>query len=199
MPALPLPLAQAGLSALNHVLRQQAWARDRLKEFTGRTVRIQMDLPIGPAQTDARIALDGTLEVTATEPPAVTLLLRPSLDTVFTSLREGPQVLASEVKIEGDALLAAALGEIAQHLRWDVEEDLSRVVGDVLAYRVAGTARELAAQSASLRDRVQSGLRQALIDDTRQLVDRLQAQALARELADLDMRLARLEAAAGAR
>lgn len=199
MPALPLPLAQTGLSALNHVLRQQAWARDRLKAFAGRTVRAQIDLPLGSTQADARIAVDGTLEVTATESPAVTLFLRPSLDTVVASLREGPQALASEVKIEGDALLAAAVGEIARQLRWDIEEDLSRVVGDVLAHRVAATARDVAVQSASLRDRMQSGLRQALIDDTRQLVDRLQSQALARELADLDARLARLESAARAR
>jgi ubiquinone biosynthesis protein UbiJ len=44
------------------------------------------------------------------------------------------------VRIEGDAELAGVFLGVVESLRWDVEEDLSRVVGDVLAHRLAGTA-----------------------------------------------------------
>jgi ubiquinone biosynthesis protein UbiJ len=43
--------------------------------------------------------------------------------------------------VDGDVMLAASLGELARHLRWDAEEDLSRVLGDVAAHRLAGLLR----------------------------------------------------------
>ena len=196
MSSLPLPLAQIGLSALNHVLRQQAWARSRLQTHAGRTVRIQVDSFLGRVNADARIATDGTLEATATEPPAVTLSFRPSVDALFEALRGGPQSLVGHLKLEGDARLASALGDIAQHMRWDAEEDLSRVVGDVLAHRTGQALRHSAARSGELRDRMRSGLRHALVDETWQLVDRVQVQTLTQELSELNARLQRLETAA---
>ena len=45
------------------------------------------------------------------------------------------------VKIEGDVQLAAEIGWLAENLRWDFEEDLSRVVGDVPAHALADAAR----------------------------------------------------------
>jgi ubiquinone biosynthesis protein UbiJ len=49
---------------------------------------------------------------------------------------------APPVKIEGDVQLAAELGWLADNLRWDVEEDLSRIIGDVPAHTLAGFARQ---------------------------------------------------------
>jgi ubiquinone biosynthesis protein UbiJ len=46
------------------------------------------------------------------------------------------------VKIEGDVQLAAELGWLAENLRWDFEEDLSRVVGDIPAHAMADAARQ---------------------------------------------------------
>ena len=47
------------------------------------------------------------------------------------------------VKIEGDVQLAAELGWLAENLRWDFEEDLSRVLGDVPAHALADAARRV--------------------------------------------------------
>jgi ubiquinone biosynthesis accessory factor UbiJ len=38
-----------------------------------------------------------------------------------------------EVKIFGDVLLAAEIGWIRDHVRWDIEADVARVIGDVPA------------------------------------------------------------------
>ena len=43
-----------------------------------------------------------------------------------------------EVEMQGDAELAQEISFLARHLTWDVEEDLSRVVGDIAAHRVVG-------------------------------------------------------------
>jgi ubiquinone biosynthesis protein UbiJ len=53
------------------------------------------------------------------------------------------------VKIEGDVLLAAELGWLADNLRWDLEEDLSRIMGDVPAHALAGVGQRVLA---ALRD-----------------------------------------------
>ena len=47
------------------------------------------------------------------------------------------------VKIEGDVQLAAELGWLAENLRWDAEEDLSRLIGDAPAHAVADAGRKL--------------------------------------------------------
>jgi ubiquinone biosynthesis protein UbiJ len=194
MAAVPLPLAQAGLSALNHVLRQQAWARDRLRAHAGRTVRMVVDSPLGRMSADARIATDGTLEATAAEAPSVTLALTPSVNAIFDALRGGPRALGGHLKVEGEVMVAAAVGEIAQHLRWEIEEDLSRVMGDALAHRAGEAARDLSTRSAQVSERLSSGLRQFLVDEGRQLIERAELRGLATSLQDLDARLSRLEA-----
>jgi ubiquinone biosynthesis protein UbiJ len=86
------------------------------------------------------------------------------------------------------------VGEIAQHLRWDVEEDLSRVFGDRAAHRFGEAAREGARQAGDLRGRVETGVRQYLVDEDRQLVARAEMQALAGAIASLEAVVGRLEA-----
>jgi ubiquinone biosynthesis protein UbiJ len=190
---VPLPLAQTGLSALNHVLRQQEWARDRLRAHAGRTVRMTVVTPLGPVASDARIADDGTLEVATVALPTVRLTLTPSIDALFGALREGPQGLAGHLKVEGDVMVAAAVGEIAQHLRWDVEEDLSRVFGDRVAHRMGETAREGARQAVELRERVETGARQFLVDEDRQLVARNDLRSLSDAIVALEGMITGLE------
>ncbi len=194
---VPLPLAQTALSALNHVLRQQAWARDRLRAHAGRTVRVVVASPLGPVSSGARIGEDGTLEVASVDAPTVTLTLTPSIDALFGLLRDGPRGLTGALKVDGDVMVAAAVGEIAQHLRWDVEEDLSRVVGDRVAHRVGETARDGVRQAEDLRGRVESGVRQFLVQEDRQLVGREEMRTLTEALRELETVVGRLESRLG--
>ena len=50
---------------------------------------------------------------------------------------------APPVKIEGDVQLAAEIGWLAENLRWDAEEDLSRLIGDAPAHALADAGRRL--------------------------------------------------------
>ena len=50
--------------------------------------------------------------------------------------------------VAGDAALAREILYIAQNLKWDVEEDLSRVFGDVAAHRMVDGRRRIAALAA---------------------------------------------------
>lgn len=55
------------------------------------------------------------------------------------------RILASDeaafnlVDISGSTAMAAEIGYLAKNIRWDVEEDLSRVVGDIAAHRLVQT------------------------------------------------------------
>jgi hypothetical protein len=69
------------------------------------------------------------------------------------------------MEIQGDAALAGEVGWLAENLRWDIEDDLARIVGDAPAHQLArvmrwgvDAARRLAAGSAGLARGTASGL-----------------------------------------
>jgi ubiquinone biosynthesis protein UbiJ len=122
---------------LNHVLMQEKEAQNRLLRKKGSVVHVRwgvfaLDLLITPAGlVDRAPAVDkpDLLLAVAAESPGV----------VVQSVLAGK---APPVKIEGDVQLAAELGWLADNLRWDMEEDLSRLIGDVPAHTLAGAARQ---------------------------------------------------------
>ena len=219
---VPLPLAQIVLSALNHLLAQQPALADSLAKHAGRHLRIVVELP-GPlarpairsqsassrstatpsgapsATTDARIGADGHLvAVSERVQPAVTLTASPSLAAITGLLRQGPEGLAGHLRIEGDVILAAAIGQVARAMRWDYEEDLSRVVGDVAAYRIGEGLRGAVRSAGDFGERAREALTRAATTSTDGAVAQREMQDLADDLADVSARLARLEARADA-
>lgn len=123
---------------LNHVLMQEKEAQDRLARKKGSVLHVRwglfaMDLCITPAGLLDRAAPSAKPDLqisVAAESPAV----------IVQSVLAGK---APPVKIEGDVQLAAELGWLAENLRWDVEEDLSRVVGDISAHALADAGRRV--------------------------------------------------------
>lgn len=137
---------RALVAALEHLLRQQSWARDRLRMHAGSVVRVGvvMKLPaaLPPPEIWLSVTADGCFELADPgTPPRATLLLQPTADAFADFSRSGVEGLARHLRVEGDVMLAATLGELARHLRWDAEEDLSRVVGDVVAHRAFEVVR----------------------------------------------------------
>jgi ubiquinone biosynthesis protein UbiJ len=60
------------------------------------------------------------------------------------------------VHIEGNVQLAAEVNWLVEHVRWDLEEDLARVMGDVpartlsqIAQSITGNLRQFIAKAAS--------------------------------------------------
>src|SRR5690606_33463162 len=92
-------------------------------------------------------------------------------------------------RLEGDVMLAAALGELAQHLRWDMAEDLSRFTGDVAAQRIAGAVDAAAGALRDAGGRLQSNAVRYLSVESGQLVDRATLSVFASQLDGLERRL----------
>lgn len=185
-------------AALGHLLRQQDWARQKLRMHAGATVRLGVvasGLPPGlpPAEVRLRIESDGLVALADDQdPPRATLLLEPSAALLADFSRQGVAGLSRHLRVDGDVMLAAALGELARDLRWEAEEDLSRVVGDVAAHRLAGWLR---AALAGARERVaaQTGGPTARLSGWSPVFGRETLRALGRDIADIDDRLRRLE------
>lgn len=124
---------------LNHVLMQEPQAMERLVRQKGRVVRIQWrTMTFKVAVTPA-----GLLDVA---PPDA----EPDLSLVISE--ESPLTIAQEliqggkpaVRIEGDVQLAAEVSWLIDHVRWDVEEDLARVLGDAPAHGLVQAVRSMA-------------------------------------------------------
>lgn len=121
---------------LNHVLMQESAATQRLVPQKGRVARVQwrhfyMALRITPAglfdMAPEGVTPDLRLEVTQTSP----------LDLAQAALRGDRPA----VRIDGDVQFAGDIQWLADNLRWDLEEDLARLLGDVPAYTLASMAR----------------------------------------------------------
>ena len=187
------------LAALEHLLRQQQWARDRLKAHAGASLRFGIDGPplAGLPPPEWRVTIDeqGFLhEAPADAAPGVSLLLRPSVDALFATLRDGPDGLSRHLRIEGDVTLAATMGELAKYLRWEPEEDLSRFVGDAAAHRIASVARQGGDRLRDLGGRAVSAASDFMAGDQRQLATRPLANWLRDGATALESRVSALEA-----
>jgi ubiquinone biosynthesis accessory factor UbiJ len=117
--------------ALNHLLRDADWARARLLPFAGRIIRFD----VSPLVVAFIVESDGRLGPAAheAEATAVVQLSGPTLARLVW-LRDGSA--RKDVRVTGDTALVSALSSVLNALQWDVEEDLSRVIGDVAAHRL---------------------------------------------------------------
>ena len=122
-------------ATINHLLKAAPWTLERLCPHAGKIIAVK----IGPIAMRLAIEANGELRSDASDANAdVSIELKPAL--FMRTLVEGSRAL-SNADVTGDTALAQTLAYIAQNLRWDYEEDLSKVVGDVAAHRIGSTAR----------------------------------------------------------
>ena len=123
---------------LNHILIQEKEATSRLARQKGRVVLMQwrffaMKLIATPAGlldlADPAVLPDLTLVVTQDSPIAIA-----------QALLRGDK---PGVRIEGDVQLAAEVNWLVDHIRWDIEEDMSRIIGDVPAHMLGRAVRAM--------------------------------------------------------
>ena len=130
-------LDPAATAFINHLLRSASWARDALRRHAGKTARFEV-FPFAVALTvleSGEVAAAGANAV-----PAATVRLGPGL---MLRLAARDESAWREIDIAGDTDFASAIHHVTRNLRWDVEEDLSRVFGDIAAHRMAETGRTL--------------------------------------------------------
>jgi ubiquinone biosynthesis protein UbiJ len=172
--------------ALNRLLEAEPWARERLAPFAGMTVELR-----APPLPSLRFVIlpGGTLEAGGDD-PALTLTVRPD---ALPALLQSEEHFVRSVDVTGDERLAAEVMMLMRHLRWDAEEDLSRLVGDVAAHRLAGLARGFAAWQADAARRLAESLRDYAVEEKRVLVATAEFSHFSAEVARLRDAIDRLE------
>jgi ubiquinone biosynthesis accessory factor UbiJ len=125
---------------LNHVLMQEPEATRRLAGKKGQIALVKWrSLAIKFVVTPAGL-LD--LAEPAAQPGLTLQVVQESPWDILQAVLRGGK---PDVHIEGDVHLAADIHWLAENLRWDVEEDLARIVGDVPARAMGDAGRHLAA------------------------------------------------------
>ena len=123
---------------VNHVLQAEPEATQRLSRHANKSIQVQLK----PIALQVRITPVGLLEVEVGDgKPDLSLELKSERwSEAAKAVRAGAQ---PDVHLYGDVLLAAEIGWLRENVRWDVEEDLARLLGDGPATLFVGGARRM--------------------------------------------------------
>jgi len=124
---------------LNHVLMQEPAALDRLRRQKGRQVQVcWRDQVFQCGFTPAGLLEFITPDASPKTPDLVLRVNEPSPLVLAKTVLQGDK---PAIRIEGDVQLAAEVNWLIDHLRWDPEEDLARLIGDAPAHTLVQTAK----------------------------------------------------------
>jgi ubiquinone biosynthesis protein UbiJ len=181
-------LANAAFSFVNHLLDGEDWACSRLKPFAGQTVRLELG------------ALNFLLEITAegrfragNRDGETTVIIALPVQAPILVLTDRPSLLAA-ARINGSAELAEALGFVFSNLHWDVESDLSLVLGDIAARRLVEGGQQAARWTRDQAMNLALNLAEYLTEENQTLARPRDVATFCHEVATLNDEVSALEA-----
>ena len=150
------PVTSAAIChGINHVLAGESWASAELAKHAGKAIALEMPFGRFAVQITNSGLLEAVRHADSTEisdgeavPPIRTALVltisSQALSTLLTSSGPIRENAFKSVTIAGDADLAQLLGRLAGQLRWEYEEDLSKIIGDAPAHFAVAQAKKIA-------------------------------------------------------
>ncbi|MFH1044834.1 MAG: SCP2 sterol-binding domain-containing protein [Pseudomonadota bacterium] len=181
-------LPHPGVYALNHLLGAEAWARDKLKPYAGQCVEFRAS-PLPALRLEI---LDSGLLADAAQ-DAVSNLVVTIASGALPALVQGEEALMREIDLEGNADLAGTVQYLFRHLRWDVEEDLSRLFGDVLAHRMVEEGSRFAAWNREAAGKLAQNLAEYWTEEQPMLARPAEVRQFLADVEQLRADLVRLE------
>jgi ubiquinone biosynthesis protein UbiJ len=182
------------VAAINHLLAQEAWARDALMPHAGK------EACIDASGIDLRLAVtrDGMFETGHADALAdVTIRVKLADLPLMAQNRERA---FSYVKIEGDAEFANTISSLTRGLRWEAEHDLERFFGPIAATRLVGGAKSVFETARASQQKVAENVAEFLTEEQPVLVRPVMVDDFASEVSRLRddvertaKRIARLE------
>lgn len=177
----------AASASINHLLRSNSWAQERLKPFADKTARFEcppftLALTVMQNGEVATAAAQTAADVTITMSPGLLLRVLARDETAWT-----------DIKIGGDTGFATAINHVWRNLRWDAEEDLSRVFGDIAAHRMAQSGRTLGQWGRQSADNLLHALAEYWTEEQPLIASKFEIEQFNREVDALRDDLARIE------
>jgi ubiquinone biosynthesis protein UbiJ len=203
-------------AAINHLLAREPWAQAQLAPYAGKTARLaalQFTLDLRVTETGLLEALPepvaaapdtaGTSD-TAGAATAETahggaaahrfdVTITAATDALPAFAQGGQAAAMKHVRIEGDAEFATTIARLAEHLRWEPEEDLAGLIGDAPAHQLARSTRAAVEQLRRSGRNLLESVVEYLLDEDPQLVRHAALDQMRDEIVTLRDTLARLE------
>ena len=119
--------------------------------------------------------------------------------SLLTRLVQREEAAFREVVFTGDSEFGALLAALAREIEWDVEEDLSHVVGDIAAHRIVDSVKRTHEWRKDAGQRLVENVAEYLTEERRAFITRNDLETLALANETLRDDVARLEARLNAR
>jgi ubiquinone biosynthesis protein UbiJ len=182
----PTP-TDAAAGFINRLTAAAPVSRERLGRFAGRTAVFH----VGPF--DAMFTVQTTGEVLpAVEGAGKDLEVRLS-PFLLPRIAARDETAFSDVQMTGDADFAAEIAFLAKNLKWDVEEDLSKVMGDAAAHRAVGAATATAAWGRDAAGRLAASAAEYFTEESPLIASRVKVAGFIDEVSLLRDAVERLE------
>ncbi len=178
---------------LRHLMSAAPWTAHRLKPFAGCAISLNLGEWVIPFTVDP----DGFPVLSATPPGQADLSIQIPLNALPLFLTDRASALR-QIHLEGNSGLATEIGFLAKNFRPDLEELLSRVVGDILAHRMAQTARSAQAWARDSLRRLSESAAEYATEEAQLIASRTslhffasEVERLAQDVQLLEQRMAR--------
>lgn len=181
-------LTALALRVLNHLLASEDWARQRLQPFAGQTAQVSS----GSLVLALVITPDGTFTAGDKTATATVSIALPA-DAPVRALTDRDGLMAA-AQISGPADFAEALGFVFRNLRWDAEDDLSRLVGDIAARRMVSGGKQVLQWQREQATNLAANLGEYFSEETKAIARRQEIAEFCTEVTQQDEALGRLEA-----
>ena len=177
-------------AVLNHLLSRQPALAAKLAAHAGKIAAIDA----GVLQLILRVGADGLLQDAASVSAAASDgegASRAANVTIRVNPADLPQILAdmsrafAYVNISGDAEFAKTISDVANGLRWEAEENLAPLVGDIAAVRIAQAGREAVDVLKTGSRKLVENLAEYLLEENPTLLYRSAGEAFASDVAVL--------------
>jgi ubiquinone biosynthesis protein UbiJ len=206
------PVTSAAIChGINHVLAGEPWASAELAKHAGKAIALEMPFGRFAVQITSSGLLEAVRHADSTEisdgeatPPIRTALVltisSQALSNLLTSSGPIRENAFKSVTIAGDADLAQLLGRLAGQLRWEYEEDLSKIIGDAPAHFAVAQGKKIAsAGKAAGRDLLENAVeylseeKKVLLNQRDFAIHKNQLMELRDSVERLDKRIALLQ------
>ncbi len=182
--------SSTAITVLNRMLSREAWAREKLAPFAGRSARFDA----APFGLTLQVTDDGAFAAASNNNnqvvPAVTIGV--ALSSLPLAMFD-PQAAMKDVRLSGDAEFAQALAFVLQNLRPEPEEELSRFIGDAAAQRLVGFLRASASQWKQIAERMLDNTAHYVVTENPIVVGRDELDGFNRDVNRLRDAVARIE------
>ena len=171
-------------SLLNQHIQESSTAQDRLFALAGRSLAINIqnfgtNLRLDAEQTRLGVSMisdDSIVATTATISGTPLTLLNLLNVSTLADFR------AAGVEFSGDIQTAEAFAELLRLARPDLEEELSHLVGDIVAHKMARSVRRVKGWGTRAIDALTMDTSEFLQEEIRQLPPRVEVESFSREV-----------------